>query len=60
MGNSRNVEQQVGRSTKGGMEHHGIPDSRVREHVAGTHLELSHAQDRARRTGGRIQPDGLA
>ena len=60
VGDGGNVEQQIGGSAKGCVDHHGVANGCVGENILGADVQLVHAQDGAAGAARRIKPDGLA
>ena len=54
------MQQEIRRSSEGGVEHHGVADRGVGENVACAQTKLRHAADCRGGTCRRIEPDGLA
>ena len=52
--------EQIRRSAKGGVQHHGVADGRGRENVARADTQLMQAQQGAGRAARGVEPDGLA
>src|SRR5579862_7943597 len=53
------MQQQVGRSAKSRMQHHGVADGSISQHGGDAGMKLMHAAQRPRRTPRRIKPDGM-
>ena len=54
------MDEQIRRSAKGGVQHHGIADGRGSENVARAQAKLMQAQKGAGRAARGVEPDGLA
>jgi hypothetical protein len=54
------MQQQVCRSAKSGMQHHGVADRGLRQDLVGTDAQLVQAQDGAARASSGVKPNGLS
>ena len=60
MSDGRQMQQQVGRTTEGGMHDHGVLDRLRRHDILGGSAALFELHDRPRRLARDLQPDRLA
>ena len=59
-GDGGNVQQQIGGSAKGRVDHHGVLNRGLRQDIRRADLQLVQAQYRPRRTARGVEPNGLA